>query len=189
MVFREPDYLWLLIAPALLLALCVWRWVRHRGHAQRLFQSGLRVIFRHSARRAPDTFRPERATSLARAVSASADRAHNAYEADRFLGALGLGPDRAAHAKLVGVPKRRASSLDDTQDDPERTRREGLPARARDCATARSLPRIRTSRWRPTLTVAALPPASLGLRLDSHQHVTQLTKHLTAFWRAAAFDA
>jgi hypothetical protein len=25
--------------------------------------------------------------------------------------------------------------------------------------------------------------------LDSHQHVTQLTKHLTAFWRAAAFDA
>jgi hypothetical protein len=41
----------------------VWRWVRHRGHAQRLFQSGLRVIFRHSARRAPDTFRPERATS------------------------------------------------------------------------------------------------------------------------------
>jgi hypothetical protein len=39
------------------------RGLHHRGNSPRSFQGGLRVIFRNPARRAPDTFRPERATS------------------------------------------------------------------------------------------------------------------------------
>jgi Ca-activated chloride channel homolog len=36
MVFREPDYLWLLIVPALLLALCIWRFLRRRRDVRQL---------------------------------------------------------------------------------------------------------------------------------------------------------
>jgi Ca-activated chloride channel family protein len=35
-VFREPDYLWLLVAPLLLLALCIYRLVRRRHDIRRL---------------------------------------------------------------------------------------------------------------------------------------------------------
>lgn len=36
MEFREPDYLWLLLAPALLLTLCVWRVIRRRRDVNQL---------------------------------------------------------------------------------------------------------------------------------------------------------
>ena len=35
-VFGQPDYLWLLVAPALLVGLWIWRYARRRGDAQRL---------------------------------------------------------------------------------------------------------------------------------------------------------
>ncbi len=39
------------------------RGLHHRGDSHRLFQGGLRVIFRHPVRRASDTFRPACATA------------------------------------------------------------------------------------------------------------------------------